>query len=342
MPHIAIIADDLTGALDAAAPFAARGRRVVVATVPAAFDAAVQSGAEVVAVSTRSREIPAAEARARMAGVVACVPPGVTILKKIDSRMKGNIASELDAMGTGPLLVCPAIPELGRFVCDGAVTGAGVETPIPVAAALGGHAARATVPDTARQTDLDRALEAHVPASLVVGASGMAEAMAAQRYGARVGGWSGALPFPATLVIGSTDRVTLAQLAALRARRPDLVVIAAPNGVVPPGAPEADFFVIQATPGAVQARAQAVAKRLAMGAMSHLRASRTILVTGGATAEALFDALGIERLDVAGEVLPGLPVCRQGDTLFITKSGGFGGPDDFCRLFATTAEAEDR
>ena len=57
MPWLAIIADDLTGALDTAAPFAASPRGVAVASRPGALAAALAADADVVAVSTRSREI---------------------------------------------------------------------------------------------------------------------------------------------------------------------------------------------------------------------------------------------------------------------------------------------
>jgi uncharacterized protein YgbK (DUF1537 family) len=43
-PTIAIIADDLTGALDSAAPFAARGMDSVVALDPEALETALRRG----------------------------------------------------------------------------------------------------------------------------------------------------------------------------------------------------------------------------------------------------------------------------------------------------------
>ena len=56
-PTLAIIADDLTGALDSAAPFAGRGLRAVVALGPDGLEAALASGAAVVAVNTTTAAV---------------------------------------------------------------------------------------------------------------------------------------------------------------------------------------------------------------------------------------------------------------------------------------------
>jgi uncharacterized protein YgbK (DUF1537 family) len=55
MARVAIIADDLTGALDAASPFACRGLHVRAALDPNSLEEAIAAGPEVVAVSTNSR-----------------------------------------------------------------------------------------------------------------------------------------------------------------------------------------------------------------------------------------------------------------------------------------------
>ena len=53
-----------------------------------------------------------------------------------------------------------------------------------------------------------------------------------------------------------------------------------------------------------------------------------VFLTGGATAEAVLEAMGIGTLDLHGECLPGLPVARAvsgaGALTVIAKSGGFG------------------
>ena len=111
MPELAIIADDLTGALDAAAPFAMRGIHAVVALSADALPEAIATGAAVVGVSTDSREVSEEQARENTRTAVAALPPGTRLFKKVDSRLKGNIAAELDNPGA---LTVDAPTTLGR------------------------------------------------------------------------------------------------------------------------------------------------------------------------------------------------------------------------------------
>lgn len=49
-----------------------------------------------------------------------------------------------------------------------------------------------------------------------------------------------------------------------------------------------------------------------------------VFVTGGDTAVALVKNLGIDSLEVVGEVEPGIPMLKCGDLIMVTKAGGFG------------------
>ena len=62
MSRIAIIADDLTGALDTASPFACMGARVICLANPEAISAEAWEGTDVLSVSTNSRHLDAAQA----------------------------------------------------------------------------------------------------------------------------------------------------------------------------------------------------------------------------------------------------------------------------------------
>lgn len=323
-PRLAIIGDDLTGTLDAAAPFAARGASVQVALSPAAVQAALAEGAEVVAVSTNSREIRPEAAQAAVRAVVRALPLGTPVFKKIDSRLKGNVAAELSALDFRRVLVAPAIPEFGRVVTDGALRGFGVDRPINVAAVLGFHAGQAEIPDTPDAAAMATAL-AGSRADLLIGARGLAEALAAQFLPAppRV---ITRLPGPRALfVVGSRDPITIPQVQALR--RTGIAVSEAPNGIVGP-APDADILAVQATPGTTELPPAEVSRRLAEGIVPAMTADRQLLLlTGGATAAAVLDRLDFECLHLLGECLPGLPVCQAGGVTFVTKSGGFGSPE---------------
>ena len=143
---VALVADDLTGALDAAAPFAGRGLRVRVHRSPDTLPAPdggtdgpsapgnARSGATihdgsgaVLAVSTSSRHLAPAAARGvvEAAGrrLLAWAPR--LAFKKIDSTLRGPVADEvaaaMEVFGRCSALVCPAFPAAGRVVRDGEV-----------------------------------------------------------------------------------------------------------------------------------------------------------------------------------------------------------------------------
>lgn len=342
MLELAIIADDLTGALDAAAPFATRGVHTVVATSAGGLHEAINTGATVVGVSTNSREVAPELAREAVRAAVAVLPAGTRLFKKVDSRLKGNIAAELDAIPHVSSLVIPAIPAFGRWMRGGKLGGFGVPEPINIAGRLGSHAVSATIPDVATQVDIEAAL--NIPHDLSVGARGLAEAMAGSMAP------DARSPKPllrhakAYCIIGSTDPITLRQLAVLRAGNPGIDYVAAPNGVGPAVLPHAGTLtVIQATPGEVPADGISVALALAETLARLAPPTGSLLVlSGGATAQVILARLGIHVLNLVGEALPGLPLARGGDLTFVTKSGGFGDEDCLLRLLAPYHAHEER
>lgn len=331
--RLLIVADDLTGALDTAAPFAARGRNVLVVTDPAALPDAVATGADVVAISTRSREIDATEAAERVAEASRAIVPGMRLLKKVDSRLKGNIVAELGALDFHRALVVPAIPGFGRIVRDAMIEGFGVDEPISVRDRLGPFAQRSYIPDTVTVEQMEAAVDACGPDDLLVGARALAEALA--RHSARQAVAATLPPAQHVLMaIGSRDPITVAQIGALRAAMPNTRWIAAPNGVPEnhtlssgPG-----LTVIQATPGSAAASGEDVAASLATACSAFSPRPDVMLLSGGATAEAFFGRERIGVLRLIGEILPGLPVAEHEGRFYITKSGGFGEPDALLRV----------
>lgn len=351
---LAILSDDLTGALDSAAPFANLGLPVVVATHAAALPAALAAGAAVVAVSLASREIAAAEAAARAAAAARELAGVPQLFKKIDSRLKGNVAAEVAAVATvrglGRVVLCPAIPDMGRVVRNGALEGAGVAVPLPVAgSAVLPAGLDLDCPDAGSDAALDRiAAAAGTPGVLPVGARGLAAALARRMAGRDARPASPPrLRGPLVLVVGSRDPITLAQVECARAL-PGVEWRAAPDGHVPPGASAAPALIVQATPGTTSgAGAAEVSARLAAGLAQGLLAGRAGLVlTGGETAGAVLAALGIGTLALSGEVQPGLPLCRPldfpGAPYIVTKSGGFGPADCLARLIRSALAVEEQ
>jgi uncharacterized protein YgbK (DUF1537 family) len=126
-PRVLIVADDLTGAMDSAGPFAALGIDTWVVAVPMRCDPASLRSARVVSVNTDTRHLPATEAVARVNGILRHLGAGGfdIVVKKIDSTLRGNVVAEtmalLDASGRREAVVAAAFPAQGRTVRGGVV-----------------------------------------------------------------------------------------------------------------------------------------------------------------------------------------------------------------------------
>jgi uncharacterized protein YgbK (DUF1537 family) len=124
MPQLAIVADDLTGAADTGACFAAVGLATLIR-----LDATTAPNADVVIVSTESRdldEFAAADAvRSALSGIVSGQSDEGPrwLYKKIDSALRGHPREELlaamDALGAPRAMVVPAFPAEGRTTIGG-------------------------------------------------------------------------------------------------------------------------------------------------------------------------------------------------------------------------------
>lgn len=354
--QVALIADDLSGALDAAAPFAQRGFRTLLAPGPEHLAACLAGAAEVVAVSTASRHCAAAAAAERAGRVtaqLAAAQPRL-VFKKVDSRLKGNVASEcaavLAACGRLRMIVAPAVPALGRVVTDGAIGGAGIDAAIDIRAAMATAGASVAVPDAVDDAALERIAAGCIEQAasvLPVGTRGLAGAVARALRPQR--------PQPAAkppagrmiFAIGSRDPITGAQVEHLRQTCPALPVVQAPDGELAPGTgtpDHADSAVLLCTASGAVHAPDAVAGRFAGGVAQRLRRSgiATVFASGGDTAAALAAALGVWRIELHGELFPGVPwgvAERPGDTplTLITKSGGFGGPAALSAVYERVA-----
>ncbi|WP_316859438.1 four-carbon acid sugar kinase family protein [uncultured Cohaesibacter sp.] len=329
---LAIIADDLTGALDSAVHFAERGLKVLRIFDAGMVSKAVASDADVLAVSTGSRELHEDEAAKRVRDVLDEIrkhshETQCLIFKKVDSRLKGHIAREIEVMGyeDDQILVCPAIPKLGRFVRDGFLQGVGVEDPIDVAATI--PVSRGCCFDASSQADIDAALKHFPNNGLLVGAAGLAEGMAKKMVPTQVKRPGLTMPAPCLFAIGSRDPVTLAQLEAF-------YPIKAPNGDVPDPFPFPEKVkVIQMTQGSEVVSGKVAGSAFSCGVARWIKELElpSFLACGGESAAEICANLDIDLLQILGEIMPGLPLSRATtggrDLLIATKSGGFGNPD---------------
>lgn len=325
--RIAIIADDLTGALDVCAPLAARGLSCQVAVSSEGIGASLDAGCDVVCVNTASRELPRNEAMAAVqaaASLLAARKPHIAF-KKIDSRLKGHVAAEAEicraAFGRTAMVVAPAIPAQNRWVSDGAIRGAGIEVPIAIAERMGG---KAEIPDTRSQADLGRVAAGNATTTLFVGASGLGEAFA------RLLGTAEPMPplvpqAPFLFAIGSHDPITREQVERLRhavGSDADKGAVGLCQALTTPDAPDH---------GLVMDRfAGALAEQLQAGRYAGA------LLCGGETAQTILGLLGVTNVRLLGSAAPGIPFIRaqigSRSLDILTKSGGFGTPDALVRL----------
>jgi uncharacterized protein YgbK (DUF1537 family) len=353
-----VIADDLTGACDAAVPFALGGRRVRVS-----LDSDGEpSPADVLAISTESRDASAEVFSGALEELLRRLPElGPRILfKKIDSTLRGNVGPEvsaaLAAFACDVALVTPAFPAMGRTVEGGHLRIAGDAHFVPVELAacfrsLGAgphcHAqpaaiaqavatgARFVLLDAANDADLDAIVSQGLTLRqrvLWAGSAGLAAALARATGAKSPGG--GPAPVQAAsaaiFCLGSSHPATLEQLDRLIHYRHAAL-----------------FSCDAATPTAIAAaleRGQPAVLRIRLGETPAGRvrellanAAGPLVLSGGTTAALVLRALDIHALELRLEIAPGIPCgLAQGGPFHgapvVTKSGGFGGPDALMKI----------
>lgn len=123
MYSVEVVADDLTGAMDTAQGFAARGYTTTVLVAPGADATTVAPDEDtaVLSINTDSRYEEEHRAVDSVSETIARLPAH-TIYKKVDSTLRGNFAAEVDAALTASeadfALVAPAFPPTGRTTED--------------------------------------------------------------------------------------------------------------------------------------------------------------------------------------------------------------------------------
>ena len=117
MPRIAVIADDLTGAMDSGLQFGKRGLETL---VPISWEHVPEG--EVAVIDTETREAPATTAHRRLCAVAERLR-AEHVYKKVDSTMRGNVGYELralaDILQPRGIVIAPAFPGIGRTTVHG-------------------------------------------------------------------------------------------------------------------------------------------------------------------------------------------------------------------------------
>ena len=397
--EVAILADDLTGAADCAAAFAAAGRSPVVLLEPSGSRGGAPGGGDIVALSANSRDVDDAQARDAMASAVrelSHAQPRIWF-KKIDSTLRGHLCPELrvvtEFLRPELTIVCPAFPRAGRVLREGRVyvhgrpleqtqlwqAAGGGPTHLPamlstdvapvvsvglaalrdrsLAGTLRVTARGATiVADAERDDDLDALIAAGVESGrdvLWVGSAGLAGALAcalqapalpaAAQTASREPSRDAPVGGPVLVVAGSGAPQTRRQIADLLASR-DTELVVLPVAALLDGEPE-----IRRATGALVERALAAGRDAVVtiepigtgsrsGEDRHLSDRLGALVgdlaadfaglvlTGGDTARAVLQAMGIAELSVLGSVEDGVPLSLATATgrYVVTKAGAFG------------------
>jgi len=326
-----LIADDFTGACDAAVHFARRGYRTHVRLDSHSEEASV------LAISADSRHLSAAEFRPLMDDLARRLPVAQAriLFKKIDSTLRGNVGAEiaaaLTAFGCDAAVITPAFPAMGRTVEEGYLRVAAAEA-IDLAARLRSQgleacahvqpgAVSAAIQAGARfisaDATCDRDLDAIASAGLESGrrilwsgSAGLASALARTLPWGRSPACPRPAPRPASSVlfcIGSDHPVTVEQQRRLLALG------------------RSEHVVLSVTVG------QTSAERVRELIVNAAGAAGALVLSGGDTASLVCRALGVRRIQLEDEIVAGIPWGYLSGGLFdrvrvATKSGGFGAP----------------
>jgi uncharacterized protein YgbK (DUF1537 family) len=349
MHSVRILADDLTGALDAAAPFAAAGAPLPVRWQPDGF-----GGAGSFAHDSESRD--------RMVDLrpaLAALAEADVAFKKIDSLLRGTTLDEIRACVASDrfrsVVIASAFPDQNRITRDGRQlwrpgsgdswrpTEADLRT-VDLPTGRIGVGARDLVGDgvflcdAVSAEDLDGVVEAGrrlPPPVLWIGTAGLARALAGPGHPPQPPRG------PLLVLVGSHHPVTLGQMDVLAGAHPDAVIrlglddppadalqaVAARSENGPAAA-----LVFALADGTGAATAGPLFDRVFEDLPQHVVRPATLLVTGGSTLHRLVRRLGAERLMVEGEWRAGIPIstltgCAWAGTRVVSKSGGFGSSD---------------
>lgn len=317
-----ILADDLTGAADSAASFAVSGRATHVVLSPA--DAPITAlDTDVVAVDVDSRAMDEDDAIAATAAAYArhARHGGDGVFVKIDSTMRGHVRRTVETVlavlpaRPSRVVVCPAFPTLGRTVVDGAVHVDGEAIPGGLLRErFAGFPAGAGLFIGAAQTEEQLAAIVRMMDNdvLWVGSAGLARHVAA-RF-ASVADAPLIKREPATkvvVVVGSQHPRSIDQLSRLAKTTKVLRVD-----------PRDRAFLAQAR--------------------ATIAAADGLVLTGGHTARAVLDLLGVASYALGGEIESGIPwgiAEIDGRSLpIVTKAGGFGDVDSLRRAVDSLAQ----
>jgi 4-hydroxythreonine-4-phosphate dehydrogenase len=363
-----VIADDLSGAAECAAEFTPAGNTACLRLVPG--PRLGDTATVVWDLDARDTQpvLPA--------DVVASIAHARRTYVKIDSLLRGNWAALVAAVvrATGrPALMCPALPRLGRGLRDGRIhlapglslvhdTGSAIESLWKQGLQAGHYRLGASDADGVRQgllqamgqypvtvvdadTDAELDLMAGVleslPApSIAIGSAGLASAVAR------------ALAIPRGLCpLDVTPRMAVLVGSRTGPAREQLSLLAHTSGApvqwwqsgraladaFEPAGEDAPLRLYATRPDpSGEPQGRDLASRFVQSVLAQSPPADVYVATGGETARALCDALGLTQLDILGQIEPGVCLARLplpgGARHLVIKSGSFGDPATLVRI----------
>ncbi|MEL6062100.1 MULTISPECIES: four-carbon acid sugar kinase family protein [unclassified Methylobacterium] len=346
MTRLRLIADDLTGTLDTAAGFTG-----LCGPIPVAWPEILpEAGSGCLAIDSGTREVSPAEAGRIVGDLAPRLREADIAFKKVDSLLRGPWAAELAAVmrlgAWARCIVAPAFPYQGRRTEGGRqrarrdggwepVSGdiaealRAVGLPARRATLADGPVAGVVVYDASHDDDLARIAELGREGPVLwCGSGGLAAALA---QGVAAPG-DDRLTGPVLGLFGSDRPETAAQLDACGPHRLVLSPEAADHADAVGERLARDGVVLASLALPEGTAREAAAARIAetfAGVVERIPKPGTLLVAGGETLKALCLALRVERLDVTGQIAPGLPRStlrggRWDGLAVISKSGAFG------------------
>ncbi|KMO69556.1 4-hydroxythreonine-4-phosphate dehydrogenase PdxA [Mycolicibacterium obuense] len=365
---ILVLADDLSGAAEAAASFLGRVPEARLVLDPAHADL---SGVTVVDLNTRAA--PPSQTDSVLESTLDRSPADRLTIVKIDSLLRGHIGSTVDVLADrGPVVVAAGLPGLGRTVRDGVLHVDGVplhrtdlwhlepappplsitdvvrrrsricSSPADIAVAVADGAV--AICDVASDADLDAALAAarRVPGVQLVGTAALTAALARtldaiSPVPIAESNWHSVI----LTVVGTGARNATAQVAALVGAGAVPITVAADELLT--GTAESSGLaealsthaqvVLTITGSVPAAQRTALASRLGAHVAAVDRGARQrpdLVLTGGETARAVIDALGYDALRPVDVVHHGAVVSVASDgRRIVTRPGSFGDRDSF-------------
>jgi uncharacterized protein YgbK (DUF1537 family) len=362
---LGLVADDLTGATDAAVQFAVEGWSAHVLCSSGSRPETVERVPSVLAVVTGARAAPDDEAAARTARAVrGLLAQGCDrLFMKIDSTMRGSVAGQLRGALAGwaemqprtIVVLCPAFPQEGRTVVGGMLRVDGVPlsrtavaadpiTPVvesrldrvvpgatsAVASHVGSEGAGVVFVDASTDADLDdiaAGLDRLGRRGVAAGSAGLAAALA-RRWSAHRGGPSTSIQPSAAMLIGVSSLHPKARESVERLR----TALASRGKRARPAVDLISTAALRADARAIAADFGAqVAERLARASYD------TLVLVGGDGAAAALDRAGVDAIRVDAALAPGIPIGTMlggmaDGVRVVTKSGAFGGSDSLLRI----------